>query len=209
MAMPERVPIAEDAAMRPINPYGRSKLAFEGLLESYRGRLGLRYTCLRYFNACGADPSGQIGEAHTPETHLIPNVLRVALGQREKIAIFGADYPTPDGTCIRDYIHVNDLVSAHLLALERLCDGGASGVYNLGNGQGFSNRQIVEECRAVTGHPIPAEESGRRAGDPAVLIASAERAQTELGWRIQFPEIREIVSSAWKWHSTHPRGYEG
>ncbi len=205
--LPESVPVREDAVTRPINPYGRSKLAFEGLLESYATAYDLHYTSLRYFNACGADPSGVIGEAHSPETHLIPNVLQVALGQREKINIFGGDYPTADGTCIRDYIHVNDLVSAHLLALERLRAGGPSGVYNLGNGQGFSNMQIVEECRAVTGHPIPAEISERRPGDPAILIASAERAHAELGWRPQYPNIREIVATAWKWHSTHPHGY--
>ncbi len=185
--MPEQVPITEEAITRPINPYGRSKLAFEGLLESYADAYELRYTSLRYFNACGADPAGLIGEAHAPETHLIPNVLQVALGQREQITVYGDDYPTSDGTCIRDYIHVNDLVSAHLLALERLCAGGASGVYNLGNGQGFSVREIVEECRAVTGHPIPARMSGRRPGDPAVLIAGAARAQRELGWRPYFP----------------------
>lgn len=204
---PERIPVQEDAVTRPTSPYGRTKLAFEGLLASYADAYDLRYTCLRYFNACGADPSGIIGEAHSPETHLIPNVLQVALGQREKISIFGNDYPTPDGTCIRDYIYVNDLVSAHLLALERLLAGGASGIYNLGNGQGFSNQQIIDECRAVTGHPIPAEFTARRPGDPAVLVASADRARADLGWQPQLPDIRDIVATAWKWHSSHPRGY--
>jgi len=207
--MPERVPITEDAITAPINPYGRTKLAFEGLLASYADAYGLRYTALRYFNACGADLSGLIGEAHDPESHLIPLVLQVALGQRAQINVYGADYPTPDGTCIRDYIHVNDLASAHLLALERLLDGGASGVYNLGNGQGFSVQEIIQECRAVTGHAIPATISDRRPGDPAFLIAGAQRAQAELGWQPQHPDIREIVASAWKWHSAHPRGYAG
>lgn len=206
--MPERVPIMEDAVTRPINPYGRSKLAFEGLLESYAAAYALHYTCLRYFNACGADPSGLIGEAHAPETHLIPNVLQVALGQRDRLTVYGDDYPTPDGTCVRDYIHVNDLASAHLLALERLLNDGASGVYNLGTGQGFSNRQIVDACREVTGHPIPTELGARRAGDPAELIASAERAHNELGWRPRYSDIREIVATAWHWHRAHPHGYE-
>ncbi len=204
---PERVPIREEDATRPTNPYGRTKLAFEGLLESYREAYGLHYTALRYFNAAGADPAGRIGEDHAPETHLIPLVLQVALGQRMHINIYGDDYPTPDGTCLRDYIHVHDLASAHLLALERLADGGSSGAYNLGNGQGFSVREIIEQCRAVTGHAIPAEVAPLRAGDPAVLVASAERAQDELGWRPQYTDVRAIIATAWQWHQQHPHGF--
>ncbi|MHB9110838.1 MAG: UDP-glucose 4-epimerase GalE [Armatimonadota bacterium] len=206
--IPERAPIREDDRTQPINPYGRTKLAFEGLLESYADAYGLQYTALRYFNAAGADPGGGIGEDHAPETHLIPLVLQVALGQRKVITVFGEDYPTPDGTCIRDYIHVYDLASAHLLALERLAAGGPSGVYNLGNGEGFSVKEIIDVCREVTGHPIPVETGPRRAGDPAVLIAGAERAREELGWQPAFTSVRDIVVSAWKWHQAHPRGYE-
>jgi len=205
--IPERVPIREDDRTLPINPYGRTKLAFEGLLESYAGAYGLQYTALRYFNAAGADPNGRIGEDHAPETHLIPLVLQVALGQRKAITVFGEDYPTPDGTCIRDYIHVYDLAAAHLLALERLAAGGPSGVYNLGNGEGFSVKEIIDVCREVTGHPIPVETGPRRAGDPAVLIAGAEQARKELGWQPEFTSVRDIVASAWKWQQAHPRGY--
>ncbi len=205
---PQRVPIVEDDRTQPTNPYGRTKLAFEGLLESYRGAYGLNYTCLRYFNAAGADPSGLIGEDHRPESHLIPLVLQVALGRRETIKVFGDDYPTPDGTCVRDYIHVNDLASAHLLALDRLAHGGASGAYNLGNGNGFSVQQILKVCREVTGHAIPAEMAPRRAGDPAFLIAGAERARDELGWRPRFATVRDIVATAWAWHHGHPDGFD-
>lgn len=204
---PERVPIHEDDPTRPINPYGRTKLAFEGLLASYHDAYGINYTCLRYFNAAGADPAGDIGEDHDPESHLIPLVLQVALGRRAQCSIFGEDYPTPDGTCVRDYIHVQDLASAHLLALERLWNGGASGVYNLGNGQGFSVKEVIEVCRVVTGHAIPAAVGPRRAGDPAVLVASAERARVELGWQPVFSDLTAIVASAWRWHQTHPNGF--
>jgi len=205
--IPERVPIEESDRTQPINPYGRTKLAFEGLLESYAGAYGLQYTALRYFNAAGADDDGEIGEDHAPETHLIPLVLQVALGQRPSITIYGNNYPTPDGTCIRDYIHVYDLAAAHLLALERLAAGGPSGVYNLGIGQGFSVKQIIEMCREITGHPIPVEIGPRRPGDPAVLIASSERARKELGWQPDIDLLREIVLTAWRWHQAHPHGY--
>lgn len=204
---PERVPIEENDRTRPTNPYGHTKLAFEGLLESYRVAYGLNYTCLRYFNAAGADESGLIGEDHAPESHLIPLVLQVALGKRANIKVFGDDYPTPDGTCVRDYIHVTDLASAHLLALERLANGGESGVYNLGNGQGFSVKEIIDVCREVTGHPIPQEMAERRAGDPAVLVASSARAREILGWQPVYTNVRDIVASAWKWHQQHPEGF--
>jgi len=204
---PTEVPITEDAANRPTNPYGRSKLAFEGLLESYRVAYGLNYTILRYFNAAGAAPGGEIGEDHSPETHIIPLVLQVTLGQRESINIYGSDYPTPDGTCVRDYVHVNDLASAHLLALRRIMDGGSSEIFNLGNGTGFSVREIVDYCRQVTGHAIPEVLVERRAGDPAVLIASSKRAQSMLNWQPKYTAVRYIISTAWAWHSTHPQGY--
>ena len=204
---PARVPIAEDDPTIPTNPYGRTKLAFEGLLESYRAAYGLQYTCLRYFNAAGADPGGTIGEDHAPESHLIPLVLQVALGRRERITIFGDDYPTPDGTCLRDYIHVNDLASAHLLALERLAEGGESGIFNLGNGQGFSVREIIDVCREVSGHPIPAVTVARRSGDPAVLVAGADRARAVLGWQPAYTAIADIIATAWHWHSRHPDGF--
>ena len=169
---------------------------------------GLRYVALRYFNACGAHASGKIGEAHNPETHLIPLILQVPNGQREKISVFGDDYPTPDGTCIRDYIHVTDLAQAHILALDYLMKGGDNNVFNLGNGVGFSVNEVIEVARAVTGHPIPAEVSPRRAGDPAQLIASSEKAKSVLGWKPQYDDLNTIVSSAWNWHKAHPHGYE-
>ena len=168
---------------------------------------GLRYVALRYFNACGAHPSGEIGEAHSPETHLIPIILQVPLGQREQVSIFGDDYPTQDGTCIRDYIHVSDLAQAHILALDYLLSGGENNVFNLGNGVGFSVKEVVEVARAVTGHPIPAKTAPRRAGDPAQLIASSQKAVDVLGWRPQYNDLRTIVASAWAWHKSHPRGF--
>jgi len=205
--IPERVPIPEDAQTQPINPYGHTKLAFEGLLDNYAGAYGLQYISLRYFNAAGSDPGGRIGEDHTPETHLIPLALRVALGQRPAITIYGDDYLTPDGTCIRDYVHVTDLAAAHLLALERLAAGGPSGVYNLGSGQGFSVKEILDVCRKVTGHPIPAETGPRRPGDPAVLVAGAERAREELGWQPVLTSMHDIVATAWRWQQAYPDGY--
>lgn len=206
---PESIPIPEEHPLRPTSVYGRTKLMFEQMLEDYRRVYGLRYAALRYFNAAGADPGGQIGEDHDPETHLIPIVLQAALGQREAVTIFGTDYDTPDGTCIRDYIHVTDLADAHVLALEALKAGGPGGVYNLGNGNGFSVRQVIEAAERVVGAKIPVKEGDRRAGDPAVLVASSEKARRELGWKPRFTDLDEIVRTAWQWHRSHPQGYAG
>lgn len=200
---PEAVPISEEAPIRAINPYGESKAMVERILSWYERQSGLRYVCLRYFNAAGA--TDRCGEDHRPETHLIPTVLQVALGQRPSLALYGSDYPTADGTCVRDYIHVTDLAAAHLLALERTEK--ASGVYNLGNGRGFSNRQVVETARRVTGSPIEVTEEERRPGDPAALVASYERAQRDLGWQPQVTDLEEIIASAWRWQQAHPNGY--
>lgn len=205
---PEQVPIIENDRTEPTNCYGETKLAMEKLM-SWTGRAhGLRYVALRYFNACGAHPSGLIGEAHNPETHLIPLILQVPLGKREKISVFGDDYPTHDGTCIRDYIHVNDLAQAHILALDYLFNGGESDVFNLGNGVGFTVKEVIDVARNVTGHPIPAEIAPRRAGDPAQLVASSEKAKTVLGWKPEYDGLNTIVSTAWAWHKSHPNGYE-
>ncbi len=197
---PEVVPIPEHHPQRPINPYGRTKLAVEQMLADFETAYGLRHVNLRYFNAAGADPEGELGEAHDPETHLIPLVIEVALGQRPHIAIFGTDYPTPDGTCIRDYIHVTDLAEAHVLALEHLLEGGKSRSYNLGNGQGYSVREVIDTVRRVTGRPVPELEAGRRWGDPAVLVGSSERIRSELGWEPRFADLGTIVETAWRWH---------
>lgn len=205
--VPKQVPIRETEDQRPINPYGFSKFVFEKLLEDYAHAYGWGYAALRYFNAAGASPDGSIGEDHSPESHIIPLVLQVALGQRDKIFIFGEDYPTADGTCIRDYVHVLDLASAHLLALEKLKDGTAIKV-NLGTGHGNSVQEILEACRRVTGHPIPSEVAPRRAGDPPELIADASLAKEVLGWTAQFTDIEEIIRTAWEWHRSHPRGYQ-
>ncbi|MBI9046756.1 MAG: UDP-glucose 4-epimerase GalE [Anaerolineaceae bacterium] len=204
---PEKIPIEENQAQIPVNPYGRSKQFLETVLKDCRDAYGIQSTCLRYFNAAGADVSGIIGEDHNPESHLIPLVLQVALKQREKINIFGADYPTPDGTCLRDYVHVTDLVRAHLLAAECLLDGGHGGVYNLGCQQGFSVLEIIDMVRKVTGMPILAIESARRLGDSAALVASSARARSDLHWKPRFEDPEEIVATAWKWHQTHPNGY--
>ena len=204
---PERVPILETDPTVPTNCYGQTKLAMEQMMGWVSRAHGLRYVALRYFNACGAHPSGEIGEAHSPETHLIPIILQVPLGQREQVSIFGDDYPTQDGTCIRDYIHVSDLAQAHILALDYLLSGGENNVFNLGNGVGFSVKEVVEVARAVTGHPIPAKTASRRAGDPAQLIASSQKAVDVLGWRPQYNDLRTIVASAWAWHKSHPRGF--
>lgn len=201
---PEAVPISEDAPIRPVNPYGESKATIERLLAWYGSQCGLGYVSLRYFNAAGA--TEDLGEDHRPETHLIPLVLQAALGQRTHIDLYGTDYPTPDGTCIRDYIHVADLAQAHALALNRCSPNGA--IYNLGNGQGFSNREVIEAARQVTGHTVPVREAPRRAGDPAVLVASADRARQELGWQPRYTNLDEIVETAWRWHQRHPQGYE-
>ncbi|MBE6066960.1 MAG: UDP-glucose 4-epimerase GalE [Clostridium lundense] len=205
---PENIPILENDKTFPTNPYGESKLAVEKILKWCDNAYGIKYTALRYFNAAGSHVSGKIGEHHNPETHLIPIILQVALGQRDKIMIFGDDYKTEDGTCIRDYIHVYDLASAHLLALERLMNGGESAVYNLGNGKGFSVKEVVEVARKVTGKEIKAEVAPRRAGDPAVLVASSEKAKKELGWKPEFDSLETIIETAWNWHRGHVNGYE-
>ena len=204
---PERVPILENDRTEPTNPYGETKLAMEKMFKWTGNATGLRYVSLRYFNACGAHVSGNIGEAHNPESHLIPLILQVPNGQREFISIFGNDYPTPAGTCIRDYIHVTDLADAHILAVDYLLKGGQSDIFNLGNGVGFSVREVIETARKVTGHPIPAKEVARRAGDPAQLIASSEKAKKVLGWNPQHDSLEEIISTAWNWHKNHPNGF--
>jgi UDP-glucose 4-epimerase len=205
---PKHVPIRETDPTEPTNPYGETKLAIEKMLKWCDQAYGIKYVSLRYFNVAGAHPDGLIGEDHDPETHLIPIILQVALGQRDSISIFGDDYPTEDGTCIRDYIHVMDLANAHWLALKRLRETGESGIYNLGNGTGFSVKQVIETARKVTGHPIPAHIAPRRAGDPAVLIASYDKAQTELGWVQRYDSLEEIIHTAWNWHKKNPNGYE-
>ncbi|HEX9616012.1 MAG TPA: UDP-glucose 4-epimerase GalE [Anaerolineales bacterium] len=198
-------PLREDSPLGPTNVYGQTKRMVEEVLEWYRSIHGLHYASLRYFNASGALPGR--GELHQPETHLIPLVLQAALGQREAVNIYGTDYPTPDGTCIRDYIHIRDLVSAHLLALEALSEQDRL-VYNLGNGAGYSVREVVETARRVTGNRIPAVEAPARPGDAPRLVASPERIRRELGWQPQIPALDDIIASAWEWHREHPRGYE-
>ena len=205
---PENLPIQEGDRTFPTNPYGESKLTVEKILKWCDNAYGIKYTALRYFNAAGAHISGKIGEDHRPETHLIPIILQVALGQREKIMVFGDDYNTPDGTCVRDYVHVSDLASAHLLALLRLRKGEDSRIFNLGNGKGFSNKEVIQAVRDVTGKEIKAEMAPRRAGDPATLIASSEKAVKELGWTPKYDSLESIIKSAWQWHSSHPSGYE-
>lgn len=204
---PEVVPISEDSKTIPTNAYGESKLLVEKILRWCDHAYGIKYTTLRYFNAAGAHISGKIGEDHSPESHLIPIILDVALGNRDKIMMYGDDYDTEDGTCIRDYIHVSDLASAHSLALKRLMNGGESRIYNLGNGTGFSVKEVVEIARKVTGHPIPAEVAPRRAGDPAILIASSKKAVEELGWKPKYNSIDTVIETAWNWHKNHPNGY--
>lgn len=204
---PERIPIQESDKTEPTNPYGQTKLAMEKMFKWTDVADGIRYVALRYFNAAGAHESGEIGEDHHPETHLIPLILQVPLGKREEISIFGEDYPTPDGTCIRDYIHVMDLADAHIRALDYLRDGKPSNVFNLGNGVGFSVKEVIDKAREVTGHPIPARVMPRRAGDPAQLIASSDKARETLGWDPQNADLEAIISSAWKWHQSHPDGY--
>ena len=200
---PAEIPINENERIVPGSPYGESKFILERYLHWLDRIYGFRYAALRYFNAAGA--SARYGEDHDPETHLIPLVLQVALGQRDKIYIFGNDYPTPDHTCVRDYVHVIDLAQAHILALHALNEG--SRRYNLGNGRGFSVEEVIEVAREVTGHPIPAEVTARRPGDPAVLIAGSETIREELGWTPQYPALRDIIETAWQWHKAHPRGY--
>jgi UDP-glucose 4-epimerase len=201
--MPARIPITEDERIDPGSPYGESKHILERYLHWLDRIHGCRHACLRYFNACGA--SAERGEDHDPETHLVPLVLQVALGKRDHITIFGDDYDTPDGTCIRDYIHVVDLARAHVLALRALDQG--SRTYNLGNGRGYSVKEVIDTARAVTGHPIPAVMGPRRPGDPAILVASSARIRRELGWQPAYPGLRDMIESAWRWHGAHPRGY--
>ena len=205
---PERTPIQESDATNPTNPYGETKLAIEKMLRWCDDAYGLKSTSLRYFNAAGADPEGRIGEDHQPESHLIPIVLQAALGQRAKVSIFGNDYDTKDGTCVRDYIHVLDLAQAHYLALKKMKETNESGVYNLGNGKGFTVKEVIDTCRSVTEKTIEAEVAPRRAGDPATLIASSSKAMSELGWKPVYPELAQIVSHAWSWHQNNPNGYE-
>ncbi len=205
--IPDRVPISEAEKQAPVNPYGFTKLVIEKALEDYASAYGFGYAALRYFNAAGASPQGDIGEDHDPETHLIPIVLQVALGQRSHISIFGNDWPTPDQTCVRDYIHVDDLGVAHMLALERLKPGKGLKV-NLGTGRGYSVREVIEACRQVTGVDIKAVVGPRRAGDPPELVANATKAREQLGWEPKYQDIKSIVETAWKWHYAHPHGYE-
>ena len=206
--IPEEIPILETTPQNPINPYGESKLMMETIMKWSDKAYGIKYVPLRYFNVAGAKPDGSIGEDHGPETHLLPIILQVAQGVREKIMIFGDDYNTPDGTNVRDYVHPFDLADAHLLAVEYLRKGNESTAFNLGSSTGFSNLQILEAARKVTGKEIPAEKADRRPGDPDTLIASSEKARTVLGWKPQFDNIEKIIQSAWAWHSSHPKGYD-
>ncbi len=204
---PEKFPIEENDRKQPINPYGESKLIMEKMMKWVSRANGIRFVSLRYFNAAGAVEDGSIGEDHHPETHLIPLILQVPLGKRDHITIFGDDYPTPDGTCLRDYIHVIDLADAHILALNYLRKGGASNVFNLGNGQGFSVKEMIIAAEKVTGQKIKTEMGTRRAGDPAQLIASSDKARKILGWTPQFTDVEKIIETAWTWHKNHPNGY--
>lgn len=205
---PENIPVLESDRTYPTNPYGETKLAVEKMFKWVAEAHGLRYVSLRYFNACGTDENGIIGEAHNPESHLIPIILQVPNGKRETISIYGTDYDTPDGTCIRDYIHVTDLAQAHILAVKYLYNGGKSDIFNLGNGVGYSVREVIETARKVTGRPIPVTETSRRAGDPARLVASSEKAKRILGWKPVHNCLEEIIASAWNWHKKHPNGYD-
>ena len=204
---PEQIPILESDKTEPTNTYGETKLAMEKMFKWTGLAHGLRYVSLRYFNACGAHKSGCIGEAHKPETHLIPLILQVPNGQREYVSIFGDDYNTKDGTCVRDYIHVTDLAQAHILAMNYLMEGNESNIFNLGNGVGFTVKEVIDTARRVTKHPIEARVAERRAGDPAVLVASSDKAKKVLGWKPQHAELEEIIETAWNWHRKHPNGY--
>ena len=205
---PIHTPILENDPTNPTSCYGETKRAMERMFYWTEQAHGMKYVSLRYFNACGAHISGKIGEAHNPESHLIPIILQTANGTRDHISVFGTDYDTPDGTCIRDYIHVTDLAQAHILAVEYLINGGESDIFNLGNGVGFSVKEVIETAKKVTGKEIKVVEENRRAGDPAVLIASSEKAKKVLGWNPQYNELSTIIETAWKWHSTHPNGYK-
>ena len=205
---PKRVPIHEDDETCPTNTYGETKLTMEKMMKWVSRANGVRYVSLRYFNAAGALPDGSIGEDHATETHLIPLILQVPTGRRDHITVFGDDYPTPDGTCLRDYIHVVDLADAHVLALEYLRKGGASDIFNLGNGQGFSVKEMIAAAEKATGRSIKVEIGARRVGDPAQLIASSEKARSVLGWKPQFTDVEQVIGTAWRWHEHHPHGYE-
>ncbi|ADL68237.1 UDP-glucose 4-epimerase [Thermoanaerobacterium thermosaccharolyticum DSM 571] len=205
---PERIPIKEEDSTVPTNPYGETKLAVEKMLKWCDNAYGIKHVVLRYFNVAGADESGMIGEDHNPETHLIPLILQVPLGKRDLINVFGDDYETKDGTCIRDYIHVTDLADAHILALNKLRRDNSSATYNLGNGEGFTVNEVIDAARRVTGHPIPAKVVARRPGDPAKLVASSDKIINELGWNPKHNSLEEIIESAWKWHKSNPNGFD-
>ncbi len=205
---PDQVPITESTPQRPVNPYGNTKLAFERALADYASAYPFGYCALRYFNAAGAAADGTIGEDHTPETHLIPIVIQAATGKRPHVEIFGTDYPTPDGTCVRDYVHVDDLASAHVLALAQLTPG-AKLAYNVGIGRGYSVREVIRTVEEVTGMKVPVKEGPRRAGDPPSLVAGADKIRAELGWAPKYDNLKAIIESAWRWHKAHPAGYEG
>ena len=205
---PEVSPITETTPTNPKNPYGESKLMMEKMMKWCDEAYGMKYVALRYFNVAGAEANALIGEDHRPESHLVPIILQVALGQREQLGIFGDDYPTPDGTCIRDYVHVEDLIAAHILALEYLKAGNESNVFNLGSNNGYSVKEMLEAAREVTGKEIPAVVTPRRAGDPSTLVASSDKAKSVLGWKPEYTDVKEIIATAWKWHVSHPNGYE-
>jgi len=204
---PEKCPIREDAALRPTNVYGRTKLIIEGMLADYAMAYGFSHMVLRYFNAAGASPDGTAGEDHSPETHLIPLILQTAMGKRQAISIYGTDYPTADGTCVRDYIHVTDLASAHVLAIEHLASGGDSRTYNLGSQTGFSVREVIAQAKKITGVDFPVVEAPRRSGDPAVLVASSAKFQADFTWQMRCSDVNTILRTAWDWHRSHPEGY--
>ncbi len=204
---PKEIPITENHPQNPINPYGRTKYMVEQVLDDFKYAYGVESVSLRYFNAAGADPEGELGEDHNPETHLIPLTIQAAAGKREEIRIYGNDYPTRDGTCIRDYIHVEDLAESHLLALKRLLSGKGGGIYNLGNGVGYSVREVIDITKRITGKYIKDRVADRRDGDPAVLVGSSDKAKIELGWKPRIPDLESIVKTAWHWHQKHPNGY--
>jgi UDP-glucose 4-epimerase len=206
---PQYVPLDEDHPKNPTSPYGQSKLWVEQMLEAHDVAHAIKSVCLRYFNASGADPAGDIGEDHHPEEHLIPVAIEAAQGKRPMLKVFGTDWNTPDGTCVRDYVHVCDLADAHLLAVKHLREGGDSKRYNLGNGKGFSVREVLNRVSAVMGKPVPSEDAPRRPGDPALLIASSDRIRADWGWNPRYPELETIVEHAWNWHRVHPNGYSG